>query len=64
MDIVLEIEFNGKERYMKNDTIFNFNKPIAIIIENEFRVLDYQLTIRAIQGTIKGYYCSKGNRDN
>jgi len=56
------IEFNEVGLFIRNDTIFNKEKPIAKIYDHKERIIDQILIIEELNDTTKGYYCSKGEK--
>jgi hypothetical protein len=56
------IEFDDVGLTIRNDTIFNKEKPIARIYDYNQRIIDQILIIEALNDTTKGYYCSKGKK--
>lgn len=45
---------------LKNDTIFLYNKPFAVIVKHEDRLLaDYRIYVRRIGDTAIAAYCNK-----
>ena len=56
------IEFDENRLFIRNDTIYTGDKPLARIYEYRNRILDQILVIEELNTTNKGYYCSKGKK--
>jgi hypothetical protein len=56
------LEFGTDVYSLSNDTILRKSKPIAVVIDNNNRLIDRVLIIRGINDTIRGYYISKGKK--